>query len=783
MRIKNPESSSKLMPPRRVTVQLDDRSTLQSVEYPNSSAVLDMCADLAREAQTYIGMNVAGKSDQLTLAMLWERNGMRFLGDHYSSPASGGGGLVEGHRVFHVREDGSMGNLKRVTLNRIQPGVISAWANQTAAQHVIRFIPQQSADRPRVWLTKQGGRKMEPLVAAAIAEAEANSLVAEESGQPPMPPSPLATLTPEQVLGDEDGPTQRLDEEQSALVRTMLLDGTLTSDDALLVNDDFLARQGQKVFDNRWRRANGDCRVVINSLLCGVFGHAPMRLQYHSKGPKAGDFTLENVHILNVWIDPTHETIDQSDYLGFEYLLSFDEAIATMPRARRALERASQRGAFDAKGQRYGSVWHKVDFQRPMVRVRVVWTRHQEIPLSIKEALASGRVIEQMEPVFNNDDGAEVLDRETGEQLMQGSKQYLTVPQVDGGEDDYEFEGLDAVEPGEEQQPEPTKPGMTNWPTKIGLRETVTLPDANYVVRDGECPYLDIPFGWNINIPILYSPFGQGVPQIVEDVQQQINRLLTIFGNYMGLFAYPVRYWKATVLQGLVSRGVQLGIAPGQNIPIADEDYDELIRQGRMNMESTVAIMPPLMMDILQMLMREMDRVMGHQDAVQGVAPSGVKSGVGIQALQQAAAGPLAARARFTEYMVERVAKIMMDGIVRWVPDEVWEKILELPKPVIADMRELMAEREFNFYCAVATGRGTNEERQEARAIELYAAGKPGRLMARRTAMEKISIVNPDDEEKRIDDEDDKAMRRAMGIQAEAGGAPVAAGAGPPPLQ
>lgn len=766
----------------------------------------ELVAALHREADEYRERSVNGMS----LVAQWTQNGHRFLGNHYHT-MNGANALVEGYRVILFSNDAQTTNitgLRRATLNRVQTGVISNVAGQTQQEIVVRWLPQETGDPERVWLKRSGARKLMGMVQQVQQQAAQMAAMGDPNAALAMQQiGILSTLTPAQVGDPMQGvdPFEPLNEDHGDYVKALVESKTLDDDDVVVVNDRLRADVAQEMFDNRWHLAQGDAKVVMNEYLCNIFGHSPMRLQWDDQKHV---FRLENTHILNVWIDPKCESIDEAEYVIFDHLSSVDKAVAMYPEWEEDIRRAGETGPLSEKDGRRAAPWKATDFQRLMVVIRTTWVRHQRVPLTVDEALQAGVIQPAMtdpqvmsEPAEADPLSAVVPDGMPVHEAME-SPAYEAAEHESAGES----RGVpgEAVMPADEPvgdmsvgagiaqtdaavapQPVPvldeegnpvyvltetgelTAPDNDNWPKKIGLREIVSLPSINVVLADRECAYSDIPMAWNVNIPIMYSPYGQGEPQRLEDLQIQVNRLFSIMMNHAGYYQAPQRYWRASTLENIRRHGFQIHSRPGAEVPIPDMDYDRMVASGQACITQDIPILPPVYMNLFDRMLEELDRMIGNVDVRQGVAPTGITSGKAIDSLRSEAAGPLAFKAKFTEWMVERIAKIAMKAIVDWTPESEWQKVFNrYSLPVLGDIISGIDPDMMNVVAEVTTGRGTSREQDEQRAIQMYAGGAPGRLISRQTAMQKIRVPDPASEARQIDEEDRQRAMLTAPVQA-----------------
>lgn len=729
---------------------------LDADDATREKAAIDLVEDLHQEAEDYRngGSSPNNSSAGLSLVNEWERNGHRMLGNHWMMPQTSTS-LSEGYRVYHFANDstGSPTHMRRSTLNRTGTSIISNVAGETQEPFSIRFEPVETQDEGTFYLDKRARRwvrsnvvpLLEELAAAEVEEEVLNPDGVEPPNEMDVEAATLAaqyglSLEEATLLASEKPvpiPVELADKVRAIVA--LQVQGGLDDESLIEVNDDLRAKTAQTIWDNLWRLANGEQESTINEFFCNIFGNQPLRVQWDHKRQQ---FWLFNDHILNVWIDHSHRTIDQAEYFIIDFMCSADRAKELYPDATDDIDRAAKEGTLDDDKVRRGGLWQNHNFKRKMVTVRTAWVRYQDVPMSVEEAIEEGKVVEA---------GPEMVDdievAQAGYQLVTGRDEITDEPIL-----------------GEYVKPQTEVDHGTAWPNTRGLRQIVILPQIRRRVQDIRCPYCDIPVGWNTNIPRPdYSPFGQGEPVRLEDVQQQINRLLSILDNHARFYQFPSRYWPEQVLERLTAANAQLNTRPGANIPIPENDWRMMIQAGGFDrMTQNIPTVPEGYVKLLEMLLNEHDRLSGNVSVRQGVAPAGVKSGVAIDSLRQEASGPLAFKAKFTEWMLERVARIGMDAIIQFMDQEVARKIVSRFEPeVFAEIWSGMSPKSFNIRAVVTAGRGVNERIDATKADALWADGGAARRVDRLTAMEMGRVPNPQKVLKRIEEEDRKAAQAA----------------------
>lgn len=751
---------------------LKRRSTTETDAIQREKAACELLDELHAEAQAYRGACDVGMSIEAE----WEQNGNRFLGNHWTSYETNAG-LQQGYRVFHASREAESGGplgLKRSTLNRTQNSVVSNVAgmlNSIAA----RLEPAETSGDATHKLSAQGGQTLWDIIFAPVRAVErdrdqrgrqaalvrdmtaftAASQEADEaiaSHQARLAQLGLDGFDEEQLQG-EHGPTGFLKPRQVRRVRDLIAQGMLEEDDLITMDDTWTAHVGQEVFDRLWNKANAEQAHTVNQLLCAIFGNQPILFQWHTSGQFKHSFTLENVHVLNVWLDHAHDDISRSDYVIFEYVVSLDQALAMFDgdeAVQTALKAAADKGELRNDHYRRGGIYENHDYKRKMVVLRTGWVRHQQVPMTEEEALEEGLVTR--EPLLDEATGAQAVDRLTGQPKW---RYFLT--ETDEGE-------AEGASGGEVEPQEDTDHG-TPWPNTYGLRQIVVLPQAKKRIQDIRCPYWDIPMAWNINLLRPDgSPYGQGEPMRLEAVSQQINRILTILDNHIRWYQFPQRYWPQDVLDKVQVKGFKLHSRPGAEVGIPRTDWERMMDRGGFDrMTQNIPAVPALYIQLLELYLQEHDNLSGHVDVRQGRAPYSGASGRLVQQLAEEAGGPLALRARWSEWAIERTAKLAIDAIGKWLPEARLQKMLgRYDLPTIREWRRRFLMAEWNVVVELPNGRGSNRSQQRMEAMEMRGAG----LLSRQTTMERMGVEDPDAEERRIMEEMTGQAQASPAVQA-----------------
>ena len=732
------------MAERTITVSTlagDEKRTVNDAD----TSLIERLDLIHREEQQYRSDGRGGMS----LEAEWEQNGHRTVGNHWLA-ATGGTGLVEGFRVVQFVSSDTEGlrGLKRSTINRTQNSIISNTAGQTQEPIQIRVEPTETADQPMLFLTTEAGIKLHELLygtikkitdaanegkLTALGDPEAQAAIRQHTEQaitgflqqygltPDTLPSKEKLIADKQLTDspDDRGPRLPMEQDDMGFIESLIESEMISEDDVIRINDQVVTEVAQSGWDHHWRVAGGDAVMLMNEYLSNVYGNAPVRFQWHTEGPLKHHFSLENTHILNIWVDHTHFFPHDWDHVLFEHPMSLNQAKHLYPNVADDLTRAKERGNL-TPGEGRRSAVYQTDFKRDMVVIRHAWLRWETVPMTLDEALDEEKV-----------------------ETVKNKNKPDTYRLADGGA---------AVKPPDDTTGEPGP----KWPETVGIRQVTYIPAINKIIEDLRCPYKDIPFGWNLNLPRPDgTPFGQGEPLRLEDISQQINRTLSVLDNHLRYYQFPNRYWPAGLLNKLRSSGFQFHARPGGDIPIDEDQWLFIMQAGGFNrMTQDIPRIPGEYVSLLQLLLQEHDSLSGNVQVRQGREPFKGASGKAIESLATQATGSIGFKARFTEQCVERLAKIGLDAMAKWLPIDLWQKIAsQYERPVLAEIVKRMNSRQWNVYVQTVTGRGVNAELDAQRAMQLYGEGSPTRLLSRQTAMRRAKVSDPEAELRRINKE------------------------------
>lgn len=669
-----------------------------------------------------------------------------------------------------IRDHGADDDLVRPVINRTQNAVLSNTEARTSRPVEIRYEPEESGEPPEFWMSKRGASTLMQLrqdQLAAMLQQQVAQMEAEVQGAidgTVDTPDPMV-MPPEQIeaqkkeidaqfpdisdrFDKEHGLTEPLTEDEAGAVQELIESGLLVESDLIRVNDDLTASVLQRVISKLNRDANLDGKYLRAANYSTNSGFCFVRFSYNARGSRKHGVTLEAMPIKSVWIDPYHDDIADSDYVGEDRLVSLERARVMHPEiGDELLSLAASEGGSHAVEQD-GS-----DRRRAMVTITTCWMRHHTVPVSEERALREGWVelVDREIDLGEVDSDSTTLDESADRDV----KRYVLT------EEGAQHTGGVA---GEEVEPQIERSHGTNWPEAEGLRQVVSIEGIDEPVQDIRCPYPDIPYLLFINVPRADgSPLGQGDAVRLEDVQREINRVAAIIINNQRMAQFPTYFLPQTLWEQINDTGVGFFLQPGQENVMPDAAFYNIIQNGGFD---RMVMNPPSLdgasMNLLDRLLAEHDALSGNVGVRQGRAPSGVTAGVAISQLQEHATGTLALKARLDEHTLTRLGVFEQHAVTTWYPESEWERVAsKYPLPVLRRIIDRASAMDCNVKVSVAAGRGIAKQLDKAQAMEMYNSG----LSTVEDTLADMEVADP--------------KKKAEKILAERGGPqPGAAGAG-----
>lgn len=659
---------------------------------------------LAREANQALTRPI--NTNGLSLPELWDQSGRRYIGDQWDYDP------MPGH--------------KHEVVNKVMGVAITHTAAEIEHSPHVRFTPQETMDEPRaVFIKPKGIRKLN--------RAMMLGRVQQIGEQAPTADQPISMDQYEMLIGSDGLPP------------------VLSPDDFWLVNDKLLSKFAQDIHDLQWRRACGDAVWSENTILKNILGSCPILCEWNAD---RNNVVLSNPHIKNVWIDPTARRIEDARYVGFDQVLDAEQAKEIWPQFEALIDQAAQTGTLnDSREIKIGSVYTRTSFERKMLIQRTVWERGHRRPMTEQEALDAERVVRVQPRPFTVD-----------EAMQAGQVQ----PSPMGGLVDAQGMPADPSMPSWPVQPgyyalpngEPVTPDAPAWPTTEAVLETVVLVDIQRVLSSRICPYWDIPLAMPVNIPIPYSVYGLGEPARLEDVQQMANRVLSAISTLIRAGAYPQEYMPKELIEELEAAGIQPHASPNNIIPIDGAQWERWFGQrGRLGFAVDAPQVNETFIRLVDMFLKLVDELGGNAGVLQGRAPAGT-SGEAIASLTANARGPLALKSEHSEQALERVARLILDMALKYMPDAIISRhFASYPPALLSYLKQAVSSMEFDVDVEIASGKGANKQINEQQALERLKVN----AITLETAQEQMGI-NVDMEKQRRLDQAQEAAKAQMAM-------------------
>lgn len=300
------------------------------------------------------------------------------------------------------------------------------------------------------------------------------------------------------------------------------------------------------------------------------------------------------------------------------------------------------------------------------------------------------------------------------------------------------------------------------WPCRRGLREIRII--ASEMVQDRESERLDIPLGHNVNIPICFTPFGQGEPERLEPLQRAYNATLTDIVEHGDSVAFAPKL----TLQSIAKANPELMrdgfVNPRKITPV--DDKTAVAIGGLKN--AMVSVEPPaLPADTWkreQVLSDRFDMESDQSSILRGDTPNESQmSGTAIANLQSAAKTSITFKAGRTEDMLKYVVRIMLSDIVlRITPEELAQDVRKYPIQVWYEIHRRLAYQ--CLECDIAIQLTTAQAGTANRLNGMLAAKGQGIMVSDNTIMEAMKL-DPDVEM----NNNLKAQQKMQMAQAQAG--------------
>ena len=597
---------------------------------------------------------------------------------------------------------------RRIEVNRIQNAIASITIIQSGDPAEITFNAREHGEPGPVMLNESSP------AAVAYAAMTAHDITqpvpeAIPTARPPMDGEQQAAPPPAAIPAWQLLEIAELGEMYKLAGQPIPAPG-LTKDDVVEINDATAADAVQIAFDAMWEDADGPYYFGDNVLNKTILGWQPTLVEFDAIARR---MVLTNTNVKHTFLDPLNNAPGRRQYAIYDQFVPADELRAAYrdnPEAIDKITSAESVGNIKAPGTSYPiSGIYEQTFERGMVVLRTIWIANQPYPMNDEEAMREGKITTTMLPT---DEQVPVVDPVTGGPLVDGSMQPVTKPKM---EEAFVFPDGGGL----------AEPESPNWPQKRAVREIRIVyggsaAGGGHVIYDGRCAYDRIPLCVNVNIPIPYSPYGQGEPQRLEGMQLAFNRLVSAIVTHFEYTAYPPEFVPMSVWERIPEALRDARTQPGKRIPVPD---DLVERFGMDKIIQTLAV-PSMGADawkLLEFLVSAIDKESHSSDVMNGSAPAG-SSGEWVQSLQAAAAQTIRAKSQRTEAWLKEIAHLFFSVIVNELSVEELHSMCGKYSPAI--WRAIKARlKRLNIDISVQISSGSASSRQAETQMLLAMRG------------------------------------------------------------
>ena len=317
-----------------------------------------------------------------SIAEIAKRNGARFLGDHTTRYGQGdiasNLNLEEGHKLPSDTATNTS-NIKG-QINRTTTALMATTSAMTESPTDVRFEEVETNDPWLYTLKPKAAGKLRLMLGM-------DPNMAQDLGAPF-----LQGFTEEELAGADFIDEARAEWMMDNIISPTTGQPMLTQEDFFVVNDKERAKAANTVFMNRWELAETDPFSSEHLLYSAIFGFQPGFFQWNFE---RHTWDIENVHALSVFPDPVKTSqMSRWDYVGMEHYIPLDKAVAMLPKFKALLEKAAEDGGLIPASEltTMPSNYKDHDYQRKMVQIRTLWEKHQEVPMTLDEAVLSGKI-------------------------------------------------------------------------------------------------------------------------------------------------------------------------------------------------------------------------------------------------------------------------------------------------------------------------------------------------------------------------------------------------------
>ncbi len=510
------------------------------------------------------------------------------------------------------------------------------------------------------------------------------------------------------------------------------------------VDDAVIRRAANDVLDAKFDAADGVPYTRENVRYTNIFGYSFAKVTYNDNERRP---VFRNIEPVCVAVDSTKTRVKEMAYVVEDQFLGLHEALQEYPspEMQAAIKLNAQTGNPAMPGSPgYPVFWRKKYFQREVVIVRTAWIRHQPYPLTAEEAIHLGKVVSE-----------EVDDTPTAPETpptpLSSAQADIALPMETPDApppDQLTPVAPDMGDVGEQPPGNPVQPpaqvrlayyavgpdGQPDRTTEVtfpneqmvrySIREILIVAGKTY--EDKECERVDIPIVQNVNIPIPFTPWGQGEPERLERIASAYNNVVTdivVSGEYA---TSPAEITTNEVVKANPRLAGNAYTQPG-NLYVVDS-ATWLMLGGDKGQPLIQTIMPPPtppdQWKREQMLNGIINDSSDAAAVLRGDSPGADSSGRAIESLQSAGTSVIISKGAGTEDMLTDLGRIVMGDIVmRNTPEQLAE---DFPKYSVWIWKEIHRRwMEHYLFCnlvvEIASGGAASRERRANTLIQARA--------------------------------------------------------------
>ena len=592
--------------------------------------------------------------------------------------------LVHGdHKsVFQANSDNNY-----FAANLIENIVVTQTAVMTEKPIRPVFVPRETNEPPEIFLRPESAYKVPNNSGLSDAQMKGAEII----------PEPLFDFLSQQTIKQEvDNPragevvpnSGGEGKEPEVQPDKIEVDVPIFSDEDFIFVDDALCAEAlTQEMASEWEMSGADEKIRQCIFETVSLGWKDLLIQWN---PQESHFELANLYPYNCWIDRWATSTQDCEYYVLQQIMPVKEAIREYPEAENQIL-TNKTVAVEANrwGGRHGGKYSRSS-DREIVEVYTMWERHHPFPMDPDEAMRKGLIQPAVEEPLVDPDTNEIVDM-GGRPIQdeQGNPQFILA------------------------SGEATAPEAGNWPVRYGIRQVTLI--GEYLIDEMEAESVDLPIARMRNVPIIESPYGEGEPQRLAELQDLINRLWSIYHDYTMLFRGSDQAMPASLFDQMGDSVGTLHRTMGRKFGVPDDLFQAF--QGRI----IQAVDPPSIdssfFQIMQILLDQIDRISGAVEVLRGQAKS-EWSGELFEQATNAARGPIGFKARHISDAVKYASKIIAGYIIDFLPLDEWAKRnKKYPPQVLEVMRSRL--KEIGYDVSVEIGGAASRESEAGKMVNM----------------------------------------------------------------